>query len=138
MSAQYLSDLQAIANGRAVIDWSLSLDGAFTPNTQSDPGSTLTGSVVAFPQVDGTATTVLAADHVDGTLYCGFQYQAVPVPVGTQPPTGLQNQVELLAHLQWGKDPYNGAAVLGSQPNQPSQTHWEKYTWDQITVSFGS
>jgi hypothetical protein len=138
VSTQYLTDLESIANGRAVVDWSLSLDGAFTPNTQSDPGSTLTGSTVVYPQINGTATTVLGADHGDGTLECGFQYRVLPVPVGSQPPTGLQNQVELLAHLQWGKDAYAGSAVLGSQPNQPSQTHWEKYSWDQITVWFGS
>lgn len=138
VSTQYLTDLQAIANGRAVVDWSLSLDGAFNPSTQSDPGGTLTGSTVVFPQLDGTVTTVLGSDHGDGTLDCGFQYRVLPVPVGSQPPTGLQNQVELLAHLQWGKDAYTGAPVLGSQPNQPSRTHWAKYSWDQIAVWFGS
>jgi hypothetical protein len=135
-STQYLADLAAIAAGRAEIAWSLGLDGAFTPNTQSDPGAIATGSVLASPGID-TMTTVLQAQHGDGALTCGFVYSFVPVPVGSQPPSGLQNQVELVAQMTWGKHKYTGTPVIGNQPGQASQTHWEKYQYDQIGVWFG-
>lgn len=138
VSTRYLDDLNQIARGRAEVDWTVQLDGAFTPNTQSDPGTVKTGAIVVFPTSDSTMNSVIQSNHGDGTLACGFIYQYVPVSTGKQPPSGLQNQVQLMASLKWNGKVSNGTPVTGSMAGEQSQNHWEKYEWDRIICGFGS
>ncbi len=137
VSTQYLSDLNQIASGRAEVGWIVQLDGAFKPNTQADPNLSKTGSNVVYPTSDGTPTIVMQANHSDGTISVGFVYQFIPVATGQQPPTKLQDQVQLMSYIKFNDDVYQGSAVTGST-NEPSSTHWANYTWDHIGVWFGS
>ena len=108
VSVQYLNDLNEIASSRAAVSWTLQLDGAFTPNTQGDPGRSQTGQTIASPTSAGTPTFVVDANHGDGQLSVGFLYQLIPVATGQQPPTALQDQVQLTAYMKFNNDVYQG------------------------------
>ena len=134
----YLTDLSAIASGRAGVAWTYGLDDAFKPNTQSAPNKSISGSTAtAFPVTDGSAHTVATANHEDGTINLGYVYEYVTVPPGQPAPSSLQEQVQLQGHIEFvhtggSKDVYVGDPVSGNETNQPSNAVWNKYVYDHI------
>lgn len=151
VSESCLQSLAELASGGTRLMAQYYLDGAFTPNTVSDPGEAGQWSGQAQPTVEPQPqpSLILTAQHGDGSMQLGYTYQLEPadpndldpatVSLQDQPPP-LAQQVCLEAYLQGPKSkPTNGHAMDGTVSGQWSTASWDlhNYTFNKIGVSWG-
>ena len=127
-----INDLTQIANGRTTLNWYISLDGGFTPNSAS---STINGSTsMAVPTSAPVVQTIMTSSHGTGTATLGYVYRFANTAPGTQ----LQSQVALESSFSFGGTTNTSAPVAGTQWNFPANANWPAYPWNAINIYFGS